>query len=132
MEAKLEYCDDYIAFIDFCHYIEDEESGNPYNCSFGIQVKSGAFSGIATGCECDYKQLQIFIAELRDLILFKRKNVTFCEIGYGNRIQFEGDRTGHIHVSGEIRNNIGSHVLKFEFLTDQTVFPKFIHKLKAM
>ena len=69
---------------------------------------------------------------MEDLISFKRKDVTFCEIGYGNTIEFKIDRTGHIEVSGEIRGDAGSHRLKFEFMTDQTVFPKFINELKSL
>ena len=87
MEAKLEYCGDYLVIRDFYHSIDDEKNGNPYNCSFDIIVKSGVFSGIADGCECDYKELQKFIMEIEDLISFKRKDVIFCEIGYGNTIQ---------------------------------------------
>ena len=132
MEAKLEYCGDYLAIRDFYHSIDDEKNGNPYNCSFDIIVKSGVFSGIADGCECDYKELQKFIVALEDLISFKRNDVTFCEIAYGNTIQFKGNKTGHIEVLGEIQGDAGSHVLKFEFLTDQTVFPRFIKQLKSL
>ena len=132
MEAKLEYCGNYITLKDFNHSIDDEKSGNPYNCSFDIIVKSGLFSGVADGCECDYKDLQKFIVSLEDLILFKRTNVTLGEIGYGNIIQLKCDRTGHIEVLGEIQGNSGSHVLKFEFMTDQTVYPQFINELKCL
>ena len=59
MEAKLEYCGDYIAIRDFCHSIDDEKNGNPYNCSFDIMVKSGVFTGIADGCEYDYKECSV-------------------------------------------------------------------------
>ena len=72
------------------------------------------------------------IVALEDLISFKRKDVTFCEIGYGNTIEFKSDRTGHIEISGEIQGDAGSHILKFEFMTDQTVFPKFISELKSL
>ena len=132
MEAKLEYSGDYIAIRNFHHYVDDEENGNPYNCSFDIIVKSGVLAGIADGCEYDYKELQKFIVELEDLISFKRNDVTFCEIGYGNTVQFKCDRTGHIKVFGEIQGDAGSHILKFEFMTDQTVFPQFISALKRL
>lgn len=72
------------------------------------------------------------IAALEAPISFKRKEVTFREIGYGNTIRFKGDRTGHIEVSGEIQGDAGRHMLKFEFMADQTVFPKFIHQLKGL
>lgn len=56
----------------------------------------------------------------------------FVEIGYGNMIKFNCDRTGHIIVSGDIQSGIGDHVLKFEFLTDHTIFPEFIKELKRL
>ena len=132
MEPKLEYCGNYIEISDFRHYIDDEKNGNPYNCSFDIIVKSGVFTGIADGCAYDYKELQKLIVALEDLISFKKTDVTFCEIGYGNTIQFKCDRTGHIELLGEIQGNAGSHVLKFEFITDQTVYPQFINELKSL
>ena len=132
MEPRLEYCGNYIEIRDFRHYINEEQNGNPYNCSFDIKVKSGAFTGIADGCECDYKELQKFIEALEDLISFKRKDITFFEIGYGNKIEFKCDKTGHVKISGEIQGDAGSHFLKFEFFTDQTVFPKFINALKNL
>ena len=64
-----------------------KRNGNPYNCSFDIKVKSGVFSGIADGCEYAYKELQKFIKALEDMILFKRKEIIFVEIGYGNKIE---------------------------------------------
>ena len=132
MEAKLEYCGNYITLKDFHHSIDDEKSGNPYNCSFDIIVKSGVFSGVADGCECDYKELRKFIMALEELISFKRNDVTFCEIGYGNTIHFKCDRAGHIEVLGEIQGDARSHVLKFEFMTDQTVYSQFINELKSL
>ncbi|MCR4761158.1 MAG: hypothetical protein K5705_13000 [Oscillospiraceae bacterium] len=132
MEARLEYCGNYLEIIDFHHSVDDEKSGNPYNCLFAIKVKSGAFSGIADGCEYDYKELQNFIKALEEMISFKRKDITFVEIGYGNKIEFNCDRTGHIKVSGDIRGDAGSHILKFEFMTDQTVYPRFINELKSL
>ena len=132
MEARLEYCGNYIEIINFHHYVADEENGNPYNCSFDIKVKSGVFSGIADNCEYDYKELQKFIEALEEMLSFKRKEITFVEIGYGNKLEFNCDRTGHIMVSGDIKGDVCSHILKFEFLTDQTVFPKFINELKSL
>lgn len=100
MEARLEYCGNYIEITNFHHSVDDEKNGNPYNCSFDIKVKSGVFSGIADGCEYDYKELQKFIKALEDMILFKRKEITFVEIGYGNKIEFNCDKSGHIKVFG--------------------------------
>ena len=132
MEPKLEYCGNYIEIKNFCHNIDEEKRGNPYNCSFDIKVRSGVFSGIADKCECDYKQLQELIVLLEDMIAFKRKEITFTEIGYGNKINFRCDSTGHIEVSGEIQGGAGSHFMKFEFMTDRTVFPVFIDELRSL
>ncbi len=132
MEARLEYCGNYIEITNFHHSVDEEKNGNPYNCLFDIKVKSGVFSGIADGCEYDYKELQKFIKALEDMILFERKEITFVEIGYGNKIKFNCDRSGHIKVSGDIQGDAGSHILKFEFMTDQTVFPEFIKELKSL
>ena len=132
MEARLEYCGNYIEITNFHHSVDDEKNGDPYNCSFDIKVKSGVFSGIADGCEYDYKELQKFIKALEDMILFRRKDIAFVEIGYGNKIEFDCDKSGHIKVSGDIQGDAGSHILKFEFMTDQTVFPQFIKELKSL
>ena len=132
MEARLEYCGNYIEITNFRHSVDDEKNGNPYNCSFDIKVRSGVFTGIADGCEYDYKELQKFIKALEDMILFKRKEITFVEIGYGNKVEFNCDGSGHIKISGDIQGDAGSHILKFEFMTDQTVFPEFIKELKSL
>lgn len=132
MEPKLEYCGNYIEIRNFHHSIDDEKNENPYNCSFDIKVKSGVFTGVADGCECDYKELQKFIVALEDLISFKRKEIAFIEIGYGNKIEFKCDRTGHIKIFGDIQGDAGTHFMKFEFMTDQTVFSKFINELKSL
>ena len=98
MSAKLEYCGNKIEIVNFHHSVEDESSGNPYNCSFDIRVKSGLFSGFANGCECDYKEWKLFVSQLKELLRFKINTVVFQEIGYGGRISFIGDSLGHIEV----------------------------------
>ncbi|MCM1524874.1 MAG: hypothetical protein NC120_10500 [Ruminococcus sp.] len=132
MDPVLEYCGNYIEIKDFRHNTEDEKAGNPYNCSFNIKIVSGLFSGFADGCEQYYKEMKKFAEQLEDLINFRIKRLTFTEIGYGNRIDFVCDRTGHIKVSGEIYGDTRSHCLKFEFMTDQTAFPSFINALKKL
>lgn len=132
MGAKLEYCGNLIEIVDFRHCVEDEKSGNPYNCSFNIRIVSGMFSGVADGCECDYKEWKKFIKQLNDLILFKASEVIFQEIGYGGQISFKGDKLGHIEVSGLVYGNAMSHSLQFSFMTDQTAFPSFINELQKL
>ena len=132
MGARLEYCGNYIEIINFYHSVDDEKNGNPYNCSFDLNVRSGVFSGVADGCECDYPELQKCIKALEEMLSFKRKEVTFVEIGVRNTIKFNCDRTGHILVFGELRSATGGHALKFEFPTDQTAFPDFIRGLKRL
>ena len=132
MDARLEYCGNYIEINDFRHYASGEINGNPYNCTFNIKVSSGLFTGFADGCVCDYKSIKEFAAQLEDLIQFKTKEVSFIEIEYGNRIGFAADSTGHITVSGDIHSGDCSQRLIFEFMADQTVFQSFIGELKAL
>lgn len=56
MGAKLEFNGNLIEIQEFYHSIEDEKSGNPYNCTFNIRVVSDVFSGLADDCEYDYKE----------------------------------------------------------------------------
>ena len=132
MEAKLEYLGNLIEILDFRHSVEDEKSGNPYNCSFNIRIVSGTFSGLADGCEYDYKEWKKFVEQLNDLILFKTNEAILFEIGYGGKISFKGDKLGHIEISGLVYGNAMTHSLQFEFTTDQTVFPSFISELKKL
>ena len=132
MRPKIEYMGNYLEMTDFCHNIDDEKNGNPYNCSFDIKVRAGLFSGFADGCECDYKELKRFIQALEDMLLFKINEVNFVEICFGNKLSFKCDKTGHINVSGELKDSEGCCCLKFEFMTDQTVFPDFINTLKLL
>lgn len=128
MEAKLEFCGNYIEIKNFRHYIGDENNGNPYNCRFDIKVVSGLFSGYADGCVVDYKEFKKFIEQLENLINFKTREVTFTETEYGGGLRFIADNTGHIRVCGTIRE--ATHNLTFEFETDQTVYGTFIAALK--
>ena len=131
MNASLEFCGNSIVIRDFVHSIEDEQGGNPYNCSFSIRVVSGEFSGLASGCECDYKEFKEFVTQLSELVDFKRSEVEFREIGYGSVLKFVGDERGHIEVSGKIYGKAMIHSMEFEFVTDQTVYKSFINELST-
>ena len=48
-------------------------------------------------------------------------------------IRFEMDRSGHVAVSGLLLENGGyTQSLKFEFMTDQTVFVPLLRDLAAL
>ena len=129
MNARLQYRDDFLEFLNFTHNLEDERDGNPYNCSFCIRVRSGCFEGLADGCECDYKKWKEFVDQLNDLYSFNTRKVEFVEICYGSKIVFSADKIGHISVSGTIWGDAMTHSLTFEFITDQTAFPPFLQEL---
>lgn len=130
MNAGFEYLGNSLEIINFKHYIDEELSGNPYNCSFDIKVVSGMFSGYADGCEYDYKQWKSFIHQLEDVYDFKSDCAQMLEIGYGSKIVFKSDKMGHISVSGKIYGNAMEQSLEFCFHIDQTVLLKFIQELK--
>ncbi len=132
VKARMEYCGNYLEIADFQHDAAAEKSGNPYNCTFDIRVKSGDFAGIADCCEYDYKELQKFIAALEDLIAFRRTEVSLTEISTGRTVHFACDSTGHIRVSGELTCDADGQSLRFHFMTDQTAFPAFIRELKRL
>ncbi len=132
MNAKLEYDGNSIIIDDFCHSLEDEMNGNPYNCSFKIRVVSGSFSGYADLCEYDYKEWRKFIEQLKKLVWSETDHVVLQEICFGSTIHFDGDGLGHVQVSGLIYGGATSHSLQFEFRTDQTVYPAFIKQLQSL
>ncbi len=131
-KAKLEYCEDYFEIRNSFHSVEDERGGNPYNCSFGMRVRSGEFSGETYGCECDYQSIKALITNLEDLINFKINEVSFHEFDRDSHVIFSGDGSGHITVSGMLYGDYNSQSLKFKFMTDQTVYTSFISELKQL
>ena len=133
MNAKLEYCGNYLEIVNFRYYPEEENRGNPYNTDFDIKVVSGGFSGYSQYWEYDHRELAAFIGQLEDLMYARINEVVLQEIGVGQKIFFKGDGQGHISVSGTIHSDhVISQSLSFEFRTDQTVFPKFIDQLKKL
>lgn len=132
MNAKLIYRDDSLEILNFTHNREDEQSGNPYNCSFNIRVKSGCFAGFADGCEYDYKEWKKFVNQLNALYLSKTRKAELVEIGYGSKITFSGDGLGHITINGTVWGDAMTHSMTFEFLTDQTVYKSFIEELQQL
>lgn len=130
--AKLEYGENLFEIKYFFHSLEDERSGNPYNCTFGMRVVSDGFSGEASGCECDYKDIKELAAQLRALIDFKIGEAVFRDLDYNSEIHFKGDGLGHITVSGILYGYLGQQSLNFSFETDQTVYPAFINCLERL
>lgn len=133
MNAKLEYCGDYLEITNFKYYPDEEEQGNPYNSDFDVKVVSGDFSGLSPYWEYDHKMLADFIEQLKDLMYARINEVVFQEIGTGQKILFKGDGQGHITVSGTIcSEGVHTQSLSFEFVTDQTVYHSFIDQLQKL
>ena len=132
MNAKLSCSGNSIEIADFYHSKQDENNGNPYNCTFNIYIKSGSFSGCADGCDYDYKEWKKFVNHLKNVVLNKAEQAVLHEIGYGSKIVFTGDGIGHIQVSGIIFGQGKIHTLQFEFFTDQTFFADFIRELECL
>lgn len=133
MNAKLEYCGNYLELANFKYYPEEAEKGNPYNTSFDVKVVSGLFSGYSEYWEYDHRELAGFISQLEELAAGKINEVILQEIGVGQQIHFEGDGQGHITVSGTISSDgVHPQSLSFEFVTDQTVYTDFIKQLQML
>lgn len=129
--AELKHGDNLISIENFETYISEAERGNPYNTTFDIRVRSGAFCGYA-GCEYDIKQFRILVGELREMYDFKRSSVELSEICYGSRVTFTMSKTGQIEVSGEIYGEAKEHSLTFVFSADQSSLLPFIEALEEM
>lgn len=63
---ELNHCGNSIVISDFCYDLGAERSGNPYNTTFYIAVKSGAFSGIG---DCEY-DINEFIQFAKQIMIF--------------------------------------------------------------
>lgn len=135
MDAGILYMGNRFKILNFRHDAEDEARGNPYNCSFDIEVVSGLFSGYAP-CKYSYKDWQEFVQSIEDLYNFKADSAQLWEIGHGSKVNFKSDGRGHIEISGKIYGEISGsareQVLEFCFDADQTVFPRFIRDLKRL
>lgn len=125
--AKLIFEDNYLKIDNFVYHKEDIY----YNTSFNLEVRSGAFCGVAP-CEYDIKEFQKFVQDLLEMYDFKKQIVMLNDICYGSNVKFEADQIGHIEVSGEIFGEAMEHSLKFSFVVDQFVLNKFILELQKM
>lgn len=128
MNALLEFGENYIEFDDLRFYPEEMNSGNPYNCTVNIKVKSNGFMGVSP-CEFDMHNLIDFANGLKKMYDFKTKEVEIQEIGYGGKLHFSADNIGHISISGDIFGEAMTNELKFEFEADQTALMHFISEL---
>ena len=131
MEAILEYCGNRIEIFDFFHSAEDEKSGNPYNSSFSVRVRSGLFSGEGRYVT-DYKAFERFIAALRDVTECRADKAVLEDYDYGSTVRFGGDGLGHIEVSGTVYGEAMTHAVTFSFPTDQTIYAPFLRTLERM
>lgn len=108
---------------------EDYETGNPYNTTLNIQIKSGGFEGIGN-FELDIADFCTFCKDLFCLYKKLSGKVLLNDIGYGSFLEFEViDRIGHIQVCGEIYGEARIHSVKFEFRIDQTDLLSFSKNL---
>lgn len=128
MTCELRSGENVLEFSDFRYYAEDEACGNPYNFFFTARVVSGGFAGHAK-CECDRKEFVKFVQSVQDLYDFRISSAELNDIGYGSRIHFELDKTGHVTVSGTLHGHDADHSVKFRFTADQTDLHPFITNL---
>lgn len=115
----------------FAFFPDELFRGNPYNTTFVVSVKSGAFSGFGD-CEYDIKEFKRFVFELQEMYDFKRNSVVFKDICYGSEIAFTMNKRGSIEINGTVYADGMQHSLTFCFDTDQSVFLPFINGLKKL
>ena len=133
MICRLHSGENFLEFSDFRYSAEDEANGNPYNFFFTVRVSSYGFRG-HTGWECDRKEFVKFVQSIQNLYDFCTSSAEFSDIGYGSRVRFEADKTGHITVTGTLYGHAADQSVTFRFTADQTDLPPFItnlHKQKS-
>lgn len=129
--VELCYGENLLAFRDICHSPEDARLGS-YNTECYVKVVSGEFTGLG-GWECDWKDILRFAEEIEEMCEFRRREVEFRDIDWGNWLKFTLNKTGHIEISGLLRGrDSGAHTLTFEFRTDQTALAPFLRQLKGL
>ncbi|MBR5311577.1 MAG: hypothetical protein IKU40_01690 [Clostridia bacterium] len=128
MICELRSGDNFLKFSYFRHFAADEANGNPYNFFFTVRVSSNGFSGL-TEWECDRKEFVKFVQSIQDLYDFRTSSAELNDIGYGSRIRFDLDRTGHITVTGTLYGHAASQTVTFRFTADQTDLHPFLTNL---
>ena len=118
----------FLKFSYFRHFTEDEENGNPYNFFFTVRVSSDGFRG-HTVWECDRKEFVKFVQSLKNLYDFHDTSAELTDLGYGSRIRFEMDKTGHITVTGTLYGHAADHSVTFRFTADQSDLYTFLINL---
>jgi len=128
MTCELRSGENFLEFSDFRHSTEDEANGNPYNFFFHVRVSSDGFRG-HTRWECDRKEFMKFVQSAQDLYDFRSTSAELNDIGYGSRVRFDLDKTGHITVIGILYGHAADQSVIFRFTADQTDLHPFLTNL---
>ncbi len=128
MICELRSGENFLQFSDFRYSAEDETNGNPYNFFFSANIVSDGFSGHAIW-ECDRKEFMKFVQSVQNLYDFRNTSAELNDIGYGSRIRFEMDKTGHLTVTGTLYGHAAEHSLTFRFTADQSDLHTFLINL---
>lgn len=128
MNCELRSGENFLKFSYFRHFAEDEANGNPYNFFFTVRVSSDGFRG-HTRWECDRKEFVKFVQSAQDLYNFRTSSAELNDIGYGSRVRFDLDKTGHITVTGTLYGHAADHSVTFRFTADQTDLHPFLTNL---
>ena len=128
MICELRAGENFLHFSDFRYYAEDEADGNPYNFFFRVNVSSDGFAGY-TVWECDRKEFVKFVQSIQDMYDFRTSSAELNDIGYGSRVRFDLDRTGHLTVNGTLYGHAAVQSVTFLFTADQTSLHPFLTNL---
>lgn len=123
--------------FDLCFHLKVFESDIQYssNTILTISVNSDGFCA-NTDMDIDIKEFVAFVDDLSSLYKTLHGAATIQE-PYGEQqfVTFSADRSGHIHISGELSSNGRngfSQKLTFENRIDQSYLPEFINKLSLL
>ena len=128
MACELRSGENFLKFSYFRNFAEDEANGNPYNFFFTVRAASDGFAG-HTDWKCDRKEFMKFVKSLQSLYDFRCTSAELNDIGYGSRVHFEMDKTGHITITGTLYGHAADHSVTFRFIADQTDLRIFLTNL---
>lgn len=103
-----------------------------HHFTFELSVISGLFRGTTPFC-ISYKQIKETIKSLDKLHKELSGVVTILDCDSDSFIDFKIiDKVGHLEVRGQVGSSIEEHLMRFRFITDQTVIPSFIEQLNEV
>ncbi|MFD2701952.1 hypothetical protein ACFSVM_15920 [Paenibacillus shunpengii] len=98
--------------------------------TLSIRVKSGGFSGESNFC-ISKERINLIIEKLREMQRNLLGSITLDDYDSDANIIFKVSGLGHLVITGQIGGSHAEHMLKFKFVSDQTIINGLIDILNS-